>query len=133
MEYNAFFSVFLSWVYYYNVKGNHVNVYMRIRVSSICVKTAWQYILKINFASLSIGYITHTTVSTTHYYPTTVTEVISLHKRFAGQCCFFPLGLHRLLLFSLLFFFPPKTVTLFRYLFSCYFLSEQRAYESIQL
>ncbi len=55
--------------------------------------------------------MTYTIVSTTHYYPYH-RSIISVHSSLQDSVTFFPLGLHRLLLF-----FLAKTVTFFPLLF----------------
>ncbi len=63
---------------------------------------------------LTIGYMAHTTVSSTHFYPYhSHRSIISLHSSLQDTVTFLPLCLHRWLLFSLLLFFLAKTVTLF--------------------
>ncbi len=64
---------------------------------------------------ITIGQMTHTDVSTTHYYPRySHKSIISLHGSLLNTVTFFPLGLQWLLLFFLVTFFPSQ---------NCYFLS----------
>ncbi len=69
--------------------------------------------------------MTHTTVTTTHYYlQYSHRSIISLHGSFAEHCYFFLLGLQWLLVFFLVTFFPSPNLLFNRYFFSGYFLSE---------
>ncbi len=62
--------------------------------------------------------MTHTTVSTTHYYPQySRRSIISLHGSLLNTVTFFRLAYIWLLLFSLLLFFLAKTVTFYPLLF----------------